>query len=535
MSKEFILRELARYNVGTYADIIYRNALLYPEETAFKYGSTLVSFSEFNSRVNRLIRALQSLGVKKGEVLGVLSWNCLEYTDVYGAAMKGGYIASPYNARLQSAELDYLINYSEASTVFVGPEFLQTISSLRSSLPKVRNFISFKGSSPDMIPYDDLLTSHSEDEPDVHVEEADPLFIFYTSGTTGVPRGALYTHGRGMDDTRRLALALNLEFGNRQIQIMPLFHVGGTKNLWGYFFVGATNVIMPQISFDPKATLQAIQDEKATDIHIVATHLAAFLALPDVDQYDLGHLKRMFYAASPMPVEILRRGMEKWGPIFIQFYGATEDGPNVTMLSKRQHSVLDRPPEEQKRLGSAGFPHIGVHVRVVDKDDKDIAPGEVGELIVRSKGTMQEWWHKPDETRKTIVDGWVHTGDLGRYDEKGYIYIVDRKKDMIVSGGENIFPREIEEIIYQHPSVQEAAVFGIPDPYWVEKVHAAVVLKKGATLREEELIEFCKQRLARFKAPKSVEFVDALAKNPAGKILKREMREKYWAGMTRRI
>jgi len=218
-----------------------------------------------------LIHALQSLGVRKGEVLGVLSWNCLEYTDVYGAGMKGGYIASPYNARLQSAELDYLINYSEASTVFVGPELVQTIDSLRSRLPKVRNFISFKGSFPGMIPYDDLMRSHSEEEPDVQVEEEDPLFIFYTSGTTGVPRGALYTHARGMDDTRRLALALNLELGNVQIQIMPLFHVGGTKNLWGYFFVGATNVIMPQISFDPKATLQAIQDEKATDIHIVAT------------------------------------------------------------------------------------------------------------------------------------------------------------------------------------------------------------------------------------------------------------------------
>jgi acyl-CoA synthetase (AMP-forming)/AMP-acid ligase II len=535
MSKRFILKELARYGVGTYADIIYRNALLYPKDIAFQLGSEQVSFSEFNTRVNRLIHGLQSLGVKKGDVLGVLSWNCLEYTDVYGAAMKAGCIASPYNARLQSSELDYLINYSEASTVFVGPDLVEMLTSLRSRLPKVRNFISFKGSFPGMIAYDDLLGSSPSDEPDVHVEEEDPLFIFYTSGTTGVPRGALYTQARAMDDTRRLAIALNLEFGNIQIQIMPLFHVGGTKNLWGYYFVGATNVIMPQISFDPRATLKAIQDERATDIHIVATHLAAFLALPDVDRYDLSSLKRMFYAASPMPLEILRRGMEKWGPIFIQFYGATEDGPNVTMLSKRQHNLLDRPPEEQKTLGSAGFTHIGVQVRIVDKDDRDVEPGEVGELIVRSKATMKEWWHKPDETRETIVDGWVHTGDLGRYDENGFIYIVDRKKDMIVSGGENIFPREIEEVIYQHQAVQEVSVFGIPDPYWVEKVHAVVVLKKGEDVTEQGIIDFCKERLARFKAPKSVEFVDALPKNPAGKILKREMREKYWSGVERRV
>ena len=186
-------------------------------------------------------------------------------------------------------------------------------------------------------------------------------------------------------------------------------------------------------------------------------------------------------------------------------------------------------------LSSAGFPHIGVHVRIVDKNDEDVEPGHVGELIVRSKGVMQEWWRRPEETLETIVDGWVHTGDLGRYDEKGYIYIVDRKKDMIVSGGENIFPREIEEVLYRHPSVQEAAVFGIPDPYWVEKVHAVVVLKKGATLTEQELIDFCKETLARFKAPKSVEFADALPKSPAGKILKREMREKYWSGAGRRV
>jgi acyl-CoA synthetase (AMP-forming)/AMP-acid ligase II len=535
VSRKFILKELARYSVGTYADIIYRNALLYPEDRAFQCGAESVTFSGFNARVNRLIHALQSLGVRKGEVLGVLSWNCLEYTDVYGAAMKGGYIASPYNARLQSAELDYLINYSDASTVFFGPELAETIASLRSRLPKVRNFISFKGSFPGVLSYPDLLGASPGDEPDVHVEEEDPVFLFYTSGTTGVPRGALYTHGRGMDDTRRFAIALNLEFGNRQIQIMPLFHVGGTKNLWGYYFVGATNVIMPQISFDPVGTLRAIQEERATDIHIVPTHLAAFLALPDLEQYDLSSLKRMFYAASPMPVEILRRGMEKWGPIFVQFYGATEDGPNVTMLSRRHHDVLHRPAEEQKTLGSAGFPHIGVHVRIVDVEDRDVGPGEVGELVVRSKATMKEWWRKPEETRETIVDGWVHTGDLGRYDERGFIYIVDRKKDMIVSGGENVFPREIEEVLYQHPAVQEAAVFGLPDPYWVEKVHAVVVLKKGERLTDRELMDFCKERLARFKAPKSVEFVDALPKNPAGKVLKREMRERYWSGMERRV
>jgi long-chain acyl-CoA synthetase len=532
--ERLLLKELSRYKIGTYGDIIYRNALLYPDQLAFQCGPARVTFSGFNARVNKLIHALTALGTKKGDVLGILSWNCLAYTEIYGAAMKGGFIASPFNARLKADELDYLINYSESHILFVGPELFDVVKSLRPRIPKVEHVISM-GAAEDMIPYEEIVASRSEQEPDVQVEEDDPVFIFYTSGTTGIPRGALYTQARSMDDTRRFPAALCVEQGDKQIQIMPLFHVGGAKNLWGYFYAAASNVIMPQKSFDPTATLKAIQDEKATDIHIVPTHLAAFLALPEVDSYDLGSLKRMFYAASPMPLELLKKGMEKWGPIFLQFYGATEDGPNVTFLSKNQHQAIGRSPERQKILSSAGFPHLGVHVRIVDQEDRDVRPEEVGEIVVRSKATMQEWWHKPAETAETIVNGWVHTGDMGKYDEQGYIYIVDRKKDMIVSGGENVFPREIEEVLYQHPAVKEAAVFGLPDPYWVEKVHAVVVLNEGSSTTEQGVIDFCKERLAHYKAPKSVEFMEEIPKSPAGKILKKDLRAKHWHGLGRNI
>ena len=532
---KFILKELSRYPIGTYGDIIYRNALLYPDDIAFTYGQERLSFSQFNKNVNRLIHAIKSHGAEKGDVLGILSWNCLEYTVIYGAAMKGGFIASPFNARLQADELDYLINYSETRILFVGPQLVDLVNALRPRIPHVKEFVSIGCTAPGMTAYEDFISNQPEAEPDVRVDEADPVFIFYTSGTTGVPRGALYTQGRAMDDTRRFPAALCVEQGDKQVQIMPLFHVGGAKNLWGYFFAAATNVIMPRISFDPDATLKAIHDEKATDIHIVPTHLAAFLASPRVDDYDLGSLKRMFYAASPMPLELLKRGMEKWGPIFLQFYGATEDGPNVTYLSKQQHRLVIDNPEKAQVLKSAGFPHIGVHVRIVSETDEDAAPGEVGEIVVKSKATMLKWWKKPEDTAETIVDGWVHTGDMGVYDENGYIYIVDRKKDMIVSGGENVFPREVEEVLYEHPAVLEAAVFGIPDPYWVEKVHAVVVLKAGSHPTEQEIIDFCKERLARFKAPKSLEFAPEIPKNPAGKILKKQLRTKYWEGMDRKI
>ena len=535
MTERLILKELSRYRIGTYADIIYRNALIYPGYEALKYGSERVTFAGFNARVNGLIHALWSLRVKKGDVLGILSWNCLEYADVYGAAMKGGFIASPFNPRLQADELDYLINYSGADTLFVGPDFVEMVNSLRPRLPRVRNYISFGGPAPDIISHHDLLAAHSREEPDIRVEEEDPFVIFYTSGTTGVPRGALYTHRRKMEDTRIFVLELAMEAGDRHVMILPLFHVAGGSFLWAFFYAGASNLIMPQRSFDPAATLKAIQDEKATDIHIVPTQLVAILSLPDLESYDLSSLKRIWYAASPMPTEVLRRAIKIFGPIFMHAYGQSESGPNVTFLPKKAHQVLDRPLEEQRVLASCGRPCIGVHVRIVDEEDKDVGPGEVGEIIVKSKSIMVEYWHKPDETHSAIVDGWLHTGDMGYYDKEGYVYIVDRKKDMIISGGENIYPREAEEVLYRHPAIEEVAVIGIPDPYWVERVHALVVLKKGAHATEEEIIGSCKEHLAHYKAPKSVEFVDSLPKNPQGKILKRELRERYWADQERRV
>jgi acyl-CoA synthetase (AMP-forming)/AMP-acid ligase II len=533
MASRLLLRELSRYQIGTYADIIYRNALLHPEREAFAYGAERITFAEFNARVNSLIHALWSVGVKKGDVVGVLSWNCLEYADVYGAAMKGGFIISPFNPRLQADELDYLINYSEANTLFVGPELVEVTNSLRPRLSKIRNLISFEGAASGMICHRDLLATYPREEPDVWVKEDDPVFIFYTSGTTGIPRGALYTHCLAMDDTRTFVMETGLEPEDKHIQVMPLFHVGGVNNFRGFLYVGASNVILK--FFDPAATLQAIQDAKATDIHIVPTHLAAIFALPDFKKYDISSLKRIWYAASPMPVELLKKGIEAWGHIFCQAYGQTESGPNVSNLSRQQHRVVEGSAEEQKILASAGQPCIGVHVRIVDGNGKDVESGEIGEIIVQSKHNMVEFWRKPDETSETIVDGWLHTGDMGYYDEKGYIYIADRKRDMICSGGENIYPREVEEILYQHPSVMEAAVIGVPDPYWVEKVHAVVSLKKGVSITADELIDFCRENIAGYKAPKSVEFLDSLPKSPSGKILKRELREKYWAGLERKV
>ena len=525
MSVRLPLKELCRYNIGTYADIVYRNAILRPDDEAFVYGSERITFAQYNSRINSLIHALNAMGVRKGDVLGILSWNCLDYVDIFGAAMKGGFIASPYNARLGVDELEYLIKYSEANTLFIGPELFKTADSLRSRIPNINHYISLQRKAGGMVSHKELLTNYSKEEPDVRVEEADPLIIFYTSGTTGVPRGALYTHRRKLEDTKLFNLQLTIEPGNREIMSIPLFHVGGASYLFAFIYGGGVNIIYPQRAFDPATILQMIQDEKATDIHIVPTNLVSMLALPDIQKYDLSSLKRIWYAASPMPVEVLKKGIDIFGPVFIQAYGQSESGPLVSTLTKRAHQVQDKAPGEQKILASCGQPCPGVHVRIVDEAEQDVRLGDVGEIVVKSGSLMIEYWMKPEETQNTLKDGWLHTGDIGYYDELGNIYLVDRKKDMIVSGGENVFPREVEEVLYKHPAIEEAAVIGLPDPYWVERVHAVIVLKKGVSCEEGEIIGFCKENLARYKAPKSVEFVESLPKNPQGKILKRVLRD----------
>ena len=486
-----------------------------------------ITFSQFNARINRVIRSLHRYGVRQGEAIGILSWNCLEYADFFGAAMKGGFIASPFNPRLHPEELEYLLNDSEARTLFVGPELLETIERLRPHLPKVENYIGLGGSAPGMISYQELLSGEESGEPDVDVGKNDPVIILYTSGTTGLPRGALYTHAQKLDNTRIKALEMGTKLGDRHLMVLPFFHIGGDSHVWPFFLTGGCNVILPNRSFDPVTVLQAVQEEKVTDMQIVPTQLNALLSHPDLKRYELSSLSRIYYAASPMPVELLRKGLEVFGPIFAQGYGQTESGPQICTLPKEAHQVLDKPAEEQKVLASCGQPSLGVHVRVVDKENRDVLPGVVGEIIAQSDSIMTEYWKKPKETAETIVEGWLHTGDLAYYDEEGFVYIVDRKKDMIVSGGENVYSREVEDVLYKHSGVAEAAVIGVPDPRWVERVHAVIVLKPNIVATEEEIIVFCKKHIASYKTPKSVEFVDVLPKNPQGKILKKTIRSKH--------
>lgn len=528
MKQKLILKELSRYKIGTFADIIYRNALLRPNDEAYVYGDTRLTWSQYNDQVNRLVNALHKMNVKKGDVLGILAWNCMDYAYSTGATMKGGFIGSPYNSRLKAAELEYLINYSGAETIFVGPEFVETINTLKSKLPGVKNYISLEKPAPGMQFIDELMSASSDEEPGVDIEEDDPLYIIYTSGTTGVPRGALYTHRCYMDDARTVNIDTKISATDKHLQITPLFHIAGNQHYRNILFIGGCNVILK--TFDPPAVMKAIQDEKITYVDFVPTQLVAMLNNPDFAKYDLSSIRMFWYGGSPMPDEILSRGIETFGSIFAQGYGQSESGPNITHLSRENHDMANVNKDKHGILKSAGLPDIGVHVRIVDEQDNDVEPNEFGEVLVQSKHMMVGYWKKPEETKTTIVDGWLHTGDIGCYDEDGFIYLVDRKKDVIKTGGENVYCREVEDILNSHPAVLEGVVIGIPDPYWVEKVHAVVVKRPGVEATAEEIMSYCKDKMAGYKSPKSLEFIDAIPKNATGKILKKELRAKYQTG-----
>jgi acyl-CoA synthetase (AMP-forming)/AMP-acid ligase II len=523
---ELILKNSCRHTPGLFGDIIYRNAWYYPQREAFIYGDRRITFEQYNNRVNSLINALRDMGIEKGDIVGVVSWNCLEYVDVYGACEKAGFIIAPFSARLSANDFNYLIKDSEAKALFVGSEFTEMITGLKNNVANVKHIISLEESFPGMISHHDLLNSFPTTEPETNVNDKDRLFIWYTSGTTGRPRGSLYTHESFRDEMICLSREAPICPQDKCISLLALFHSGGIALNHYYFYQGATTVHMK--TFDADGIFQIIDREKITNISLVPTHLSAMLDTANLDSYDTGSVRRIYYAGSPMPEELLIRGIEKFGLVFYQAYGLTETGPDITNLKETEHDVLDKSPHERQRLLSCGRPALGVHVRIVDDKGNDVPVGELGEIITMSRHITSGYWKKPDETKKALIDGWFHTGDIGHYDDDGYIYIVDRKRDMIVSGGENIFPREIEEVLYRHPAILECAVFGIPNPKWVETVHAVVSLRKGAAATPEELIQFCKENMARYKAPKSIDIIPELPKGATGKILKREMKAKYW-------
>jgi long-chain acyl-CoA synthetase len=522
-------RERAPQKMQTFKELLNRNAKEYPDKTALVFEDKRYTFKQVNQRINSLINALASMGVKKGDRVALLAYNCSQYFEVF-SVIKAGMVCVPLNYRSVARELVYLINNSEANTLILEKEFVNTILPIRNEIPGVNNFICLDAAVENMASYEQLLSSFPPDEPTEDVKTDDPSILFYTSGTTGRPKGAVHTHKSLLAEAA--AVGQNFTPDDIALCVMPFFHVAGSAvYLFPAFASGATVVIHKK--FEETPILETIEKEKVTYICLVPAMIIRLLEHPDLDKYDLSSLRTIVYTGAPMPFEMLKQGVKRFGKIFVQLLGQTET-LNLTILNKEDHNI-EGSARETRRLESVGRPPKPGQVRIVDEKNKDVAVGEVGEIIARSDRIMKGYWKMPKETAETIKDGWLHTGDLGRMDEDGYIYIVDRRKDMIISGGENIYSREVEEVLYTHPAVQEAAVVGIPDEKWGESVKAVIVLRKGMTATEDEIINYCKERLASYKKPKSVEFWDRLPMTGSGKIMKNEIRDRYWKGYEKKV
>lgn len=515
-----------------FGDIISRNASRIPDQVGIYYGERRWTWKEVDERSNRLANMFLASRVKKGDRVAILDQNSDGYMEIYFGLAKAGIIAVPINYRLSPAEMVNLINNAEPQALIIGGDYFKLAESLKAKLPSVKRYIGM-GSPPGwMEDYESLLRGQPASEPEVEVQEDDIFSIMYTSGTTGLPKGAMSTHRNYTMNALVVIIADHSSRADKNLVVSPLYHAGALFYSTAYMYLGCPQVIMKQ--FDPKAVLETIEKEKITVCLLIPTMLNFVLNHPDFGKHDTSSLRRIFYGGGPMPLPILEKAIKSLRNCgFTQGYGLTETLETNLLLA--EDHVLGGTPKQQERLKSAGRESATYEVKVVNENGNEVPRGQIGEVWVKGPAVIKGFWRNPEETASTIVGGWFKTGDLGKMDEDRYLYIVDRKKDMIISGGENIYAKEIDDVLHSHPAVLEAAAIGVPDKNWGEAVKAVIVLKPGMNPTEDEIIQFCKDRLASYKKPKSVEFVNELPKTASGKILKRDLREKYWKGYERRV
>lgn len=510
----------------TLGDILARQARRLPEHEAFVDAGRRLTFAAFNRRVNRLANALRGLGVSRGDRVAALLPNSAEIEEVYFACAKLGALAVPLNFRFVPEEAAYVVHDAGASVLVYDEAFRATVDGARPQLATVRHFV--RVNAPDRaleaesgggdLAYEELLRSASEDEPHVPVDEDDGAFIMYTSGTTGRPKGAVLTHRNYViNATNLLAEGILLGPGDRYLCVPPVFHTAALAVTVLTVYSGACTVMMR--AFDPKEVLAAIQRERISVLFLVPAMWNMLLQVPEPHRYDVSSLRIGVTGAAIMPTRLKEQVMARFPGVGIwDAFGQTEMSPVVTLL---------KPQDALRKPGSVGKAVVNVEIRVVDDQDRDVPPGEVGEAIYRGPTVMKEYWRNPQATAEALRGGWFHSGDLVRQDADGYLYVVDRKKDVIITGGENVYPAEVEEVLYRHPAILEAAVVGAPDPKWGEAVLAVVVPRPGHTLTADEVIAWCEGRLAGYKKPRRVEFVQALPRNSAGKVQKQVLRQQY--------
>jgi long-chain acyl-CoA synthetase len=513
-------------------DIPRRNSKLFPQKPAVIEADVTINFSHLNQRINRLANAIIGLGIEKGDRIAVLSHNCHQYVEFYFAAAKAGTPIVPLNYRSNDKEISYILNDSEAKMLIFNASYDSLVAQIKGKTDNLKQLISFGGIIKGVSDYEEVLSKAPDTEPKVSLDEDDIAILGYTGGTTGLPKGVMTTHKNIIASCYNTALERLISPETIFLNVPPMFHAGDANSMFAYSFVGATNVILD--SFSPEGVLQNIEKHKVTSVLLVPSMVLFILQYPDVRKFDTKTLNTIYYGTAPMPLKPLRQAMDIFGCGFSQTYGTTETFVPISILKPEDH-ILDGDENIIKRMKSAGREVVGVQVKIVDKNNIEVGLNQIGEIIVKGDNVMKGYWKKPQLTQKVIKAGWYYTGDMGMFDDLGYLYIVDRKKDMIISGGENIYPKEVENVLYGHPAVVEASVIGVPDDIWGEVVKAFIIKKPNTDVNENELIEYCAKHLARYKKPKSIDFVEQFPRSTAGKILKRELKKPFWTNKERKV
>lgn len=514
-------------------DMLRRAARLYSRKEAIIDGRKSFSYADLNSRANRLTNSLLQLGMKKGDRIAFMGNNSHQFVEYYFGCAKAGFVTVPVNARFSPEEASYIVNHSE-STAFIHTEEMEAvIGKMRPNTPGVRWFISTGKGRSGLLSYEEILNQASGKEPDEEVGPDDVAMIMYTSGATGIPKGVITTQKNIMANTNTMCLELRIGPEDITVLVMPLYHNGGLWPIMAQVYRGGTTVLLPH--FDLEAMLKTIEEKKVTFLNLVPTMLLRMVTHPNLSAYNLESLRLIMYAGAPIPLRQLKKAMRVLGPHrFYNSLGCTEASGNLISFPTTDHAL--KGPMASK-LGSVGKDAMGVEIAIVDEQGNEVPTGKTGEIVARGDNITQGYLKMPEETAQTFKKGWFHSGDMGYRDEDGYVFVVDRKKDIIISGGENVASREVEDVLYGHPAVREASVIGVPHEEWGEAVKAIVVLKPGSagTVTEADLIEFCKAKLAGYKKPRSVDFVDELPKNAAGKIDKAKLKRLYKESMRRAV
>jgi acyl-CoA synthetase (AMP-forming)/AMP-acid ligase II len=521
------------YGWNTLADIPRTFAEDRPNNIAFSFEGRDTSFADFERHTNQVANALIAAGVKKGERVCYLGKNSDHYFELFLGATKMGAVVTPIGWRLAPPEIAYIVNDSQAPFLFVGVEFIGAAKEVLKEAKNVRTVIAMEGNAPEWQSFEKWRDAQPATDPRVELTGKDVAIQLYTSGTTGRPKGAMLMHSNFIE-TQRIMQKADLNWNrwdDEDISLiaMPVAHIGGSG--WGLNSLrnGVKGIVARE--FDPGKVLDFIAQDRVSKIFLVPAAIQIILRDPRARSTDYSRMKTVGYGASPIPLELLREAVEVFGCGFAQMYGMTETTGTIVALPPEDHDMKGSP-----RMRAAGKPLPTVEIKIVDDAGNTVKTGDVGEIATRSVWNMAGYWNMPEATAKTIdKDGWLRTGDAGYMDEDGYVYIHDRVKDMIITGGENVYPAEVESAIYGHPDVADVAVIGVPDEKWGEAVKAMVVAKPGTKPDPQNIIEWARQRLAGYKTPKSVDFIPALPRNASGKILRRELREPFWAGKERRV